>query len=112
MSKELPARADVVVVGDSFVEGLHVRDDRLVTSCIARATGLSVANLGRSGDGPQQERFVLERFGLPKRPKVVVWMFYEGNDLEDASEYQANRAAVATLTQTRVCASPSRRAAR
>lgn len=90
-------RADVVVVGDSFVEGLHVKDNELMTTKLAKLTGLSVANLGRSGDGPQQERLVLERFGMPKRPKVVIWVFYEGNDLEDAGEYEANRTAVAAL---------------
>ena len=91
------AKADVVVVGDSFVEGLHVADAELMTTRLARETGLTVANLGRSGDGPQQERHILERFGLPKRPKTCVWVFYEGNDLEDASEYESNRAAVASL---------------
>ena len=90
-------KADIVVVGDSFVEGLHVADSELMTSGLARETGLSVVNLGRSGDGPQQERHVLERFGLPKRPKACVWVFYEGNDLEDAAEYETNRAAVANL---------------
>ena len=90
-------KADVVVVGDSFVEGLHVADSELMTARLARETGRSVVNLGRSGDGPQQERHILERFGLPKHPKVCVWMFYEGNDLEDAAEYETNRATVASL---------------
>ncbi len=89
--------ADVVVVGDSFVEGLHVADSELMTTRLAGYTGLSVVNLGRSGDGPQQERYILERFGLPKRPRTCVWVFYEGNDLEDAAEYEINRAAVANL---------------
>ena len=91
------ARADVVVVGDSFVEGLHVRDPELMTARLAALTGRSVANLGRSGDGPQQARLVLKRFGLPKRPEVAVWLFYEGNDLEDAASYDAEKAAVAAL---------------
>jgi hypothetical protein len=89
--------ADIVVVGDSFVEGLHVSDAELMTTKLARETELSVVNLGRSGDGPQQERFVLERFGLPKHPKICIWLFYEGNDLEDAAEYEGNRAIVASL---------------
>jgi SGNH hydrolase-like domain, acetyltransferase AlgX len=90
-------KADVIVVGDSFVEGLHVGDSELMTSVLARETALSVVNLGRSGDGPQQERHVVERFGLPKHPKACVWVFYEGNDLEDAAEYESNRATVANL---------------
>ncbi len=89
--------ADVVVVGDSFVEGLHVRDSELMTSRLASMTGLSVANLGRSGDGPQQERIILERFGLPLKPKVCVWLYYEGNDLEDVAEYESNRRVVGAI---------------
>ena len=46
-----------------------------------------MANLGNSGYGPQQELAVLKRFGLPLRPEVVVWAFFEGNDLSNMEEY-------------------------
>ncbi|MDB5352538.1 MAG: algJ [Planctomycetota bacterium] len=89
--------ADLVVVGDSFVEGLHVADHELMTTYLADSTHQVIANLGRSGDGPQQERIILERFGLPLRPKTCVWLFYEGNDLEDVTEYEANRRVIPML---------------
>jgi PAS domain S-box-containing protein len=47
----------------------------------------TVANLGQSGYGPQQELAVLKRYALPLRPEHVVWVFYEGNDLLDALQY-------------------------
>ena len=83
-------RADVVVIGDSFIEGLHVEAEELVTSQLAELSGLDVVNLGRTGYGPQQEWHVLRRFGVGLRPAVCVWAFYEGNDLQDLHEYEAN----------------------
>ena len=80
--------ADMVVIGDSFVEGLTVPDSQLTTSLLARLQGDVVANLGQSAYGPQQELVVLKRYGLPLQPRTVVWMFFEGNDLEDVVAYR------------------------
>lgn len=84
-------RSDVVVVGDSFIEGLHVEADDLMTARLAGLLGRGVVNLGRTGYGPQQEWNVLRRFGLGYRPSACVWAFYEGNDLQDLHEYDANQ---------------------
>nr|WP_165073645.1 hypothetical protein [Paludisphaera rhizosphaerae] len=84
-------RADVVVIGDSIIEGLHVAAKQLMTARLAELTGRSVANLGRTGYGPQQEAVVAQRFAIPLKPDVCVWAFYEGNDLQDLHEYDANR---------------------
>ena len=83
-------RADVVVIGDSFIEGLHVQARDLATTKLEEMLGRKVVNLGRTGYGPQQEANVLRRFGLPLRPSTCVWAFYEGNDLQDLHEYDAN----------------------
>lgn len=84
-------RADLVVVGDSFIEGVHVEDRDLVTTRLAETLRVPVANLGRSGYGPQQEGLVLRRFGLPLRPRACVWAFYEGNDLGEADLYECDK---------------------
>lgn len=83
--------ADVVVLGDSLVEGFHVDAREIVTARLAERSGRIVANLARGGDGPQQELEILKRYGLRLRPKVCVWAFYEGNDLADAAEYESNQ---------------------
>lgn len=90
-------RADVVVIGDSIIEGLHVNAKDLMTAKLSELTGLGVANLGRTGYGPQQEAVVAERFAIPLKPRVCVWSFYEGNDLQDLNEYDANRKSVERL---------------
>jgi hypothetical protein len=80
--------ADIVVIGDSFVEGLTVPNPLLTTSLLAWLQGQVVANLGQSAYGPQQELVVLKRYGLPLQPRTIIWMFFEGNDLEDVVTYR------------------------
>lgn len=79
--------ADIAVIGDSYVEGMTVSREQLMTSELAKFEDRTVANLGQSGYGPQQELIVLKRYALPLRPRTVVWMFYEGNDLQDVEQY-------------------------
>ncbi len=74
-------RAEVVVIGDSYVESPMLSHSSLLTSIVKRLSGASVANLGISGYGPEQELIVLKRYGLNLQPKVIVWTFFEGNDL-------------------------------
>lgn len=81
--------ADVVVIGDSFVEGWKVSAADLLTAELARRSDLTVANLGQSWYGPQQELELLRRWGVPLHPKACVWAFYEGNDLRDVERYRA-----------------------
>lgn len=85
------ARADVALVGDSFVEGALVADDELLTRRMAAALGRDVANLGVGGYGPQQEAIVVRRHALPLAPRLVYWCFFEGNDLADAARYEQDR---------------------
>jgi hypothetical protein len=83
--------ADVIVIGDSFIEGLQVADSELITTHLSRLAGRSVVNLGRTSYGPQQELHVLRRYGLDMRPRTCVWAFYEGNDLQDLNSYEVVR---------------------
>jgi PAS domain S-box-containing protein len=79
--------ADIAVVGDSYVESTMMPTSMLSTTQLAGKTLTTVANLGQSGYGPQQELAVIKRYALPLRPKYLVWVFYEGNDLLDVQEY-------------------------
>jgi len=79
--------AEIAVVGDSYVESQMIPGSMLATTRLAGIMLTTVANLGQSGYGPQQELAVLKRYALPLRPKYVVWVFYEGNDLLDVQEY-------------------------
>jgi len=79
---------DIVVIGDSMIEGWNVSAADLMTAQLAKQMHRSVANLGQSWYGPQQELEVLQRYGLTLHPKTVVWVFFEGNDLYDWYRYK------------------------
>jgi lysophospholipase L1-like esterase len=81
-------RADVVAIGDSFVEGAEVAETETVSARMAAILGTPVANLGLGGYGPQQELAVLRRFGMPLAPRVVTWFVFGGNDLSDVETYE------------------------
>jgi hypothetical protein len=92
-------QADVVVIGDSYLESPMLPNASLLTTRLSHRLGASVANLGTSGYGPEQELVVLKRYALALQPKTIVWVFFEGNDLsqldpeeQDASEIQDGRA--------------------
>jgi len=80
--------ADIVVIGDSFVESTITPTAQLTTSLLANLQGKVVANLAQYGYGPLEELAVLKRYGLPLQPRTVVWMFSEASDLKDVIHYE------------------------
>jgi hypothetical protein len=80
-------QADIVLIGDSYIEAPILKHQHTVASHLAGLQKKTVANLGMSGYGPSQELYALTRFALPLRPQVVVWAFFEGNDILDIEEY-------------------------
>ena len=81
-------RADIVLIGDSYVEGAYVSDDEVVSGFLQARLRRPVANLGVAGYGTAQELIVLERDALPFEPRVVIWFFFEGNDLYNDQEFE------------------------
>jgi hypothetical protein len=47
------------------------------------ARGPRVLNLGMSGDGPLTHLATLTEYAVAVRPEVVLWIFFEGNDLDE-----------------------------
>ena len=83
--------ADVIAIGDSFVEGAEVPQARTMVAQLGRTLNADVVNLGQSNYGPQQELVVLKRYAAPLKPKAVVWIFFGGNELEDVVSYEERR---------------------
>jgi hypothetical protein len=81
-------RADIVVIGDSYIESYMTPESQLMTTILGQLTGTVVANLGHSGYGPRQELSVLKRYGLLLRPSTVIWAFFEGNDFSETDQYE------------------------
>ena len=75
------AQADIVLIGDSYVEGRYVSDDQTISRFLQGRLGRAVANLGVAGYGTAQELLVLKQDGMRLKPGIVIWFFFEGNDL-------------------------------
>ena len=90
-------RAEVALLGDSFVDGWYVTDQETTASVLQAELAKPVANLGVAGYGTMHELVVLKR-ELPRlRPSVVVWFFFEGNDLYDDWRYERTLKSLASV---------------
>jgi len=81
-------QANVVAIGDSFIEAAIVSPKESVSGRLAENLGSPVANLGQAAYGFRQELAVLRRYGLPLEPKVVLWFIFGGNDFRDVELYE------------------------
>lgn len=73
---------DIVVIGDSFAAGWGVDPEHNIAAPI-RARWPRTLNFGLTGAGPMLELGQLREYGPVTKPKVVLWLYYEGNDLLD-----------------------------
>lgn len=80
------SRADLVVLGDSYIE-FGADDADTFPERLRAAAGLETVGLGLAWYGPGQYVALLEQFGVAYRPKTAVLCFFEGNDAGDALQY-------------------------
>lgn len=81
ISQSLPNGKKVMVIGDSFVSNISVKDDAVFTEVMEEdVPNMEVLNFGVNGYGQVQERLVLKEW-LPKvKPDVIIAMVYIRND--------------------------------
>ncbi len=70
----------IVAIGDSYVEGVCVDDTETLVAGLRREVPGSVA-LALSGAGPLVELAMVREYAALLRPGIVVWFYYEENDL-------------------------------
>ncbi len=73
-------RAAVVILGDSFAQGVAVRPEANAAAALRRR-GYDVLNLGCAGNAPLSELASYREYGRRFAPDVVVWFYLETNDL-------------------------------
>jgi hypothetical protein len=73
---------DIAAVGDSFTHGYCVPPGTSFMDLI-RQTDHATLNLGIAGNGPLLMFATLKEYLAPFEPKIVLWFYFEGNDLED-----------------------------
>ena len=74
---------DWLLTGDSFTHGLAVRPGEDIAGQVRFITNDSAINVGCAGNGPLFELAVLKEYAEHVRPKKVLWIYYEENDLID-----------------------------
>ena len=82
-NRSVPARADIVAIGDSMTYGNGAPATGSWPSWLARETGQTVYNLGLGGLGPPDYLRLLETQALQLHPSLVIVGIYLGNDLSD-----------------------------
>lgn len=75
--------AGIMVLGDSFAEGLCLPEGAGVIGQLRGRVSGQVVNTGSRGAGPLFELAVLGRYGPAFRPPVTLMAFFEGNDWEN-----------------------------
>ena len=70
-----------LILGDSFAQGVAVKQKENIAGNIFAMTKEAVINLGMSGNGPLLALASLMEYGPTVKPKNVLWFYYEGNDL-------------------------------
>jgi hypothetical protein len=60
-----------------------------MTSILGQQQNAVVANFGQNAYAPQQELIVLRRFALPLKPKTVLWLFTDFNDIRQVPVFDS-----------------------
>ncbi len=73
---------EVVLIGDSFAQGACVGPGEDVAGQL-RELGVNALNLGMGGCGPLLDLAMMKEYAEFLQPKLVLWMYFEGNDLQE-----------------------------
>ena len=73
---------EYLLIGDSFAHGACVNRPNDIASVIRSLSKKNVLNLGYSGIGPLMQYAILREY-FPSVSKNIIWLYFEGNDMED-----------------------------
>jgi len=78
----------VFALGDSFAFGFATDEGKTWTDLLGKSLGVPVYNLGVSATGPRSQfellKYLLETHASSMHPQHLLWMIFEGNDLENS----------------------------
>lgn len=87
---------DIAVIGDSFAMG-HCENDDIAS--LLRQRKFTAVNLSYSSNGPLIELASLREYATKLKPKVLLWVYYEGNDLSNLRRERKSEILKQYLTQ-------------
>lgn len=71
---------DLMLIGDSFAQGQCVPTGFQMASLL-RGSIPGTVTLGMGHEGPLLELAALKEFGPVLKPRVIMWLYFQGNDL-------------------------------
>jgi len=71
---------DLLLIGDSFTQGQCVPPEAQMAARLRTAIPGTIT-LGMGHDGPLLELAALKEFGPLLKPRLVMWLYFQGNDL-------------------------------
>jgi hypothetical protein len=83
-NESVPARVDIVALGDSHTYGNTAKMEESWPYVTGRLTGKAVYNMGMGGYGPNQYQYLLNSRALGLKPGIVLCGLYMGDDFENA----------------------------
>jgi hypothetical protein len=81
---------DIVALGDSFTHGFCVPSDKNFVALIRKRYPATL-NLGNAGEGPLLMLAALREYLPFIKPKVVLWFYFEENDLLELKQEKESR---------------------
>ena len=79
------------LVGDSFAQGSCVQPGEDMASQIRLLTNLTTISLGMAANGPLIELATLKEYSVKKELQIVLWLYFERNDLDDLKNEKSNQ---------------------
>ena len=76
---------EFLLIGDSFTHGACVNRPNDIASILRNLSNKSVLNLGYGGNGPLIEYATLREY-LDVNVKKILWIYYEGDDLNNLND--------------------------
>jgi hypothetical protein len=86
-NSRIPARADIITIGDSFTKGIEVAASDRWVDRVSDSTGLEIYNLGQGGFGPSQAVELYRRYGGRVEHWGVVLGIFGLNDVSDEENF-------------------------
>lgn len=80
---------ELLALGDSYTHGVCVPSEKGFVA-VVRARRPNTVNLGVNSHGPLTSLATLKEYGPTLKPKLVLWFYYEGNDLRDLDGWEKN----------------------
>ena len=81
---KMPAEAYGIALGDSFTFGVGVEAENGWVKLLEKKTGKDFVNLAQSGECIIQYNYILKKYGLLLKPRIIIAQFFVNDILEAA----------------------------